>query len=126
MTNAQKRYRGFTFTELTVAMIVLGIILSCLAMSLRGFSEFNKYLLTKQHCIYAASAVLDSATAEAEKISAEDIQRLWPDVKIVTEATNGTGKWDGLKLLKVTAIGRMPRKKIKVELSRYVLSRQER
>lgn len=126
MTETQKRHRGLTFTELTVALMVLGIILSCLAISLRVFSEFNKYLLIKQHCIYAASAVLDGATAAAEKINAEDMQRLWPDVIIATETTDGTGQWEGLKLLRVTAVGKMPHKKIKVELSRYILIGRER
>ena len=126
MINTKKRYRGFTFTELTVALAVLGIILAALAMSLKGFSKFNKYLLTKQHCICAASAVLDGVTATGQILSREDIQRLWPDVSITTQTANGTDQWEGLKLINVTAIGKMPRKEVKIEMSRYVLPRQEK
>ena len=117
----RKKYHGFIFTELVVALTVLGMILAGLAISLYGFSKFNRYLLTKQHCISAATASLDSITATGEKIDDEVIERLWPDVSITTEISDGTGQWEGLKLINVTAVGKMPRKEVKVEFSRYVL-----
>ena len=120
MTIAKKRYQGFLLTEMTVALIVLGLILTGLAMSLYGFAKLNKYLLTKQHCICAAEAVLDSITATGYPIGKEDIQRLWPDVNITTLTIDGQGQWDGLKLIKATGIGKISRKEVKVELSRYI------
>ena len=120
MTIAKKRYQGFLLTEMTVALIVLGLILTGLAMSLYGFAKLNKYLLTKQHCISAAEAVLDSVTATGQAVSKEDIQRLWPDVSVTTQSINGQDQWDKLKLIKATAIGKVSHKEIKVELSRYI------
>ena len=120
MTLIRKKYHGFIFTELIVALTVLGMILAGLAISLYGFSKFNRYLLTKQHCICAAEAVLDSITATGYPIGKEDIQRLWPDVNITTLTIDGQGQWDGLKLIKATGIGKISRKEVKVELSRYI------
>ena len=121
MIVVRKKYPGFIFTELAVAFMVFGLILAGFAVSLYGFSKFNRYLLTKQHCVSAATALLDSITATGEMIDNKDIQRLWPDVNITTEISNGTGQWEGLKLINITAVGKMPRKEVKVELSRYVL-----
>jgi len=116
-----KKYRGFLLTEITVAMIVLGILLVGLALSLNGFAKFNRYQLVRQQCIAAAQAELDSMTATGKAIPDEDIKRLWPKLSVSIKNSIGTGQWQGLKLIEVTASGMAFSKEVRVHLSRYVL-----
>lgn len=116
-----KKYRGFLLTEITVAMIVLGILLVGLALSLNGFAKFNRYQLVRQQCIAAAQAELDSMTATGNAIPDEDLKRLWPKLSVSIKNSIGTGQWQGLKLIEVTASGMAFSKEVRVQLSRYLL-----
>lgn len=116
-----KKYRGFLLTEITVAMIVLGILLVGLALSLNGFAKFNRYQLVRQQCIAAAQAELDSMTSTGKAIPDEDLKRLWPKLSVSIKNSIGTGQWQGLKLIEVTASGMAFSKEVRVQLSRYVL-----
>ena len=116
-----KKYRGFLLTEITVAMIVLGILLVGLALSLNGFAKFNRYQLVRQQCIAAVQAELDSMTATGKAIPDEDLKRLWPRLSVSIKNSIGTGQWQGLKLIEVTASGMAFSKEVRVRLSRYVL-----
>jgi len=119
MTDKQTRYRGLIMTELIVAMIVLAMIMVAFAMSLDGFGRLNHYYFTRQRCVSAAQATLDSIAATGEPIDKGDLKRLWPDIDIRIDETEGENQWKGLKLAKVTAIGKSRNKKTEVCLSRY-------
>jgi type II secretory pathway pseudopilin PulG len=71
----KEKYGGFLLTEIIVAMALLGLIISALAVSLRGFGSLNRYQLVTQQCISAAQAQLDSMTATGKPIPGEDCRR---------------------------------------------------
>ena len=108
-------------TEMMVAATLLAILLVGLALSLNGFARFNRYQLVRQRCIAAAQAELDSITATGTPIRNEDFKRLWPKLSISIKSSPGTGQWQGMKLVEVTANGKSFRKEVKVQLARYVL-----
>ena len=124
MSDKNKKYGGFLFTEVIVALTILGILLIGLALSLDAFRRFNHYQLVKQRCIAAAQAQLDSIAATGESIRDEDFKRLWPKLSVSIKESAGTGQWEGMKLVKVTARGNSFDKEVKVKLSRYVLREQ--
>lgn len=113
-------HSGFLLTELIVAMTVLVIILSCMAMMLKVFRDVNQYQLARQQCIAAAQAQLDCITVTHRPIKEEDVNRLWPKVSMVTEETDGKEQWQGLKLVKVRATAAVGSKEVIVELARYI------
>jgi type II secretory pathway pseudopilin PulG len=121
MFGKNKKYRGFLFTDLVVGLIVLGILLAGLALSLHGFAKFNHYQLLRQNCIAAAQAQLDNIATTGRPIPDEALKRLWPKVSVSIQQSEGTGQWEGMKLVKVTAGGKSFRKEVKVLLSRYIL-----
>jgi len=121
VSDKNEKYRGFLFTEVVVALTILGILLVGLALSLDAFRRFNHYQLVKQRCISAAQAQLDSITATGKSIRDEDFKRLWPKLSVSFEKSAGTGQWEGMKLVKVTARGNSLDKEVKVKLTRYVL-----
>ena len=57
-----------------------------------------------------------------ESIGQDDLDRLWKGIEISVEAEQGKGEWKGLTLVKVTAVGMVQKRKVKVELSRYLAS----
>ena len=124
MSDKNTKYRGFLFTEVIVALTILGILLIGLALSLDAFRRFNHYQLVKQRCISAAQAQLDSITATGESIRDEDFKRLWPKLSVSIKESTGTGQWERMKLVKVAASGKSLDKEVKVKLSRYVLREQ--
>ena len=115
-------YKGYLLTELMVAMAVLVIILSCMAMMLKVFRDVNQYQLTRQQCIAAAQAQLDCIAVTGRPIIEEDLKRLWPEVNIITEQSDGKNQWQGLALVKVKATAKAGRKNVTVELARYITS----
>ncbi len=42
-------------------------------------------------------------------------------MSVSIQQSEGTGQWEGMKLVKVTAGGKSFRKEVKVQLSRYIL-----
>ena len=120
MNHIHRKNPGFLLTEMIVAGTILGLITGVLALSLYTFSRFNHYQLITQHCIAAAQAQLDSITATGKPIPDEDFQRLWPKLTISVERSAGTGQWEDMNLAKVTATGQSYRKKIEIQVSRYV------
>ncbi|MBA7609577.1 hypothetical protein ES703_16768 [subsurface metagenome] len=125
MSGKNKKYSGFLFTDLVVGLIVLGILLAGLALSLHGFAKFNHYQLLRQHCTAAAQAELDSIAITGRPIRDEDVKRLWPKVSVSIQQSQGIGQWEGMKLVKVTAGGKSFRKEVKVQLSRYILGKEQ-
>ncbi|MHC4758616.1 MAG: hypothetical protein ACYTE8_08160, partial [Planctomycetota bacterium] len=108
------------FLELAVTLGLMGIILTCLSISLISFQRFNDYQLTRQKCIAAAQAQLESMALSGTKLDDGTLKRLWPKVSIEVEKSPAAGQWQGLELIKVTADSHSFNKDVKIELSRYI------
>jgi prepilin-type N-terminal cleavage/methylation domain-containing protein len=115
------KHNGFLLTELMVAMAVLVIILTCMAMMLKVFKNINQYQLARQQCISAAQAQLDCIAVTGEPISEENLKRLWPKMNIEVKRSDGIGQWEGLKLIKVSATAKADNKDVSVELARFLV-----
>ena len=120
MSRKNKKCDGFLLAEMIVSITILGILLVGLALSLHGFAKFNRYQLVRQRCIAAAQAELDSITATGRAIRDEDFKRLWPKLSVSVKKSPGTGKWEPMQLVEVTATDKSHRKEVKIQLSRYV------
>lgn len=120
MLITKNKYRGFLLTEIIVAMGLLGLLLAGLALSLHGMAKFNRYQLTRQRCIAAAQAQLDSIVTTGGPLGDEDVQRLWPGLRVSYRRSPGAGQWQGLERLEVTARGKSFRKEVTIRLSRYI------
>lgn len=125
MTGKPGKNSGWALTELIVSIGILGMIMGGLYMSMNTFRVFNKYQLIRQRCAAAAQAQLESIAATGEKISDKDNERLWPDVEISVERKDGSGDWQGLRLITVTARNVRLKKTVSVQLSRYLSAEQE-
>ncbi|MEN6386992.1 MAG: hypothetical protein ABFD79_17570 [Phycisphaerales bacterium] len=117
--------KGSLMTETMVALALLGVIMFCMAIGMRTFGGLNQYLYAKQRCISAAWAQLDSIKATGRPIIAEDNERLWPRVKIQIEQSDGTGQWEGLKLMKVKAETMSMGNHVQVEMARYFAEKKK-
>jgi len=122
VSGKNKKRGGFFITEITVASAILGILLVGLALSLYGFAKFNRYQLVRQQCIAAAQAELDSIAIMGKPIPDEDFKRLWPKLDVNIKSTAGTGQWQEITLVEVTAKGKSFNKEVKVQLAGYVLA----
>ena len=120
MRTEQTRYRGLMMTELIVSKAVLGMLMIAFAISLDGFRRLNHYHFTKQRCVSAAQATLDSIAATGAVINDSDLKRLWPGIIVKIEESEGTGQWKGLKLISVSAKGTTGSENVEVRLSRYI------
>jgi type II secretory pathway pseudopilin PulG len=108
-----------------VALAVLGMVVTGLALSLYGFAKLNRYHWMRQHCIAAARAQLDSIAVTGEVILDEDFKRLWPNLSVSIKESAGAGQWEGMKLVEVTARGNSFSKEVKVQLCRYFVADRE-
>jgi type II secretory pathway pseudopilin PulG len=120
MTDNKRRYGGFLFVEITVSLTVIAMLLAGVAFSLNGIAKFNHYQLVRQQCIAAAQAELDSLTATGKPIQDEDFSRIWPRLNVSIKKSAGQGQWKGTQLTTVTTSGKYLRKKVTIELSRYI------
>ncbi len=120
MFGINKRHGGFLLTEIIVALSVLGLLLGGLGVSLAGFARFNRYQLTRQQCIAAAQAQLESITATSKPIPDQEFTRLWPGLAVSIREIPGVGQWQGLTLVEVTASDKSRRKSADVQMSRYI------
>ena len=69
----------------------------------------------------AAQAQLDNLTATGQSISEEDFKQLWPKINMTTKQSDGTGQWEGMKLVEVAVNGMSFDTPVKVKLSRYII-----
>ena len=120
MSRGNAKYSGFLMTEIIVALTVLGLLLAGLGVSLAGFGQFNRYQLTRQQCIAAAQAQIESLAATGRTIPEQDFARLWPGLTVSVQEKPGEGQWQGLTLIEVTASDKSRRKIVEIRLSRYV------
>jgi len=113
------RKSGFSLIELIVALGVLGLLLSLFGASLYQTRTFSHALWTRQHCIAAAQATLDSISVQKPLAQAET-KRLWPRIELSTAYAPGQGSWQGLTLVTVTGQSQSYRRPVHVTLARYV------
>jgi type II secretory pathway pseudopilin PulG len=119
---------GFLLTEIIIALSLLGLLLGGLGVSLAGLARFNRYQLTRQQCIAAAQAQLESIAATSAPIPDKEFTRLWPRLTVSIRQTPGEGQWQGLTLVEVTASDKPAlsavegsrRKNVEIQLSRYL------
>ena len=57
----------------------------------------------------------------ARPIPDEDFERLWPKLGVNIKRSAGTGQWQAMTLVEVTATGKSVNKEVNVKLARYVL-----
>jgi type II secretory pathway pseudopilin PulG len=126
MSRTKIKYAGFTIAEVVVALVVLGMVVSGLALSLQTFAKLNRCQWMRQRCIAAAQAQLDSIAVTGQAIRDEDFRRIWPNLSVSIKESAGTGQWEGMKLVRVTANGRTFGKEVQVQLCRYFLDQRER
>jgi hypothetical protein len=119
MSTERTRYCGLMMTELIVSLTILGMLMIAFAISLDGFRRLNHYYFTKQRCVSAAQATLDSMAATGTEINNNDLKRLWPGVVIKIDKSQGSGQWKGMDLISVTARAASLNKKVEIRLSRY-------
>lgn len=120
MARDRTRYGGFLWAELVVAMGLLGVVVTGLAVSMTGFTLVNSSQWTRQRCTAAAQAQLDGLVATGRPIEPQELQRLWPRVDVRVERSPGAGSWKGLDLVQVTATTQTGRRKVTVHLARYL------
>jgi type II secretory pathway pseudopilin PulG len=117
----RRKTNGWAATEVVVSIGILALLFVVLEASMSTARKFNKYQLVKQQCIAAGQAQLDSIAATGEAISEGDFERLWPGIKFDIIQSPGSGQWEGMRLIKVTTVGRSVNrtKDVKAELYRY-------
>ena len=125
MVDKNKKCGGFLITEMMTSLLVMGILFGCLALSLDGIRRFNHYQLTRQRCIAAAQAQLDSISVTGGQISEKDFKRLWPKLNVSIEKSDGDGQWEKLKLIKVKTKAKSFDKNVEIELTRYISNQME-
>lgn len=119
MISKGRKNDGWMMTELIVAMTLLGMLLVALASALDDFRRLNHYHLTKQRCASASQATLDSIAASGVLLAEGDLERLWPGMNIAIEQQQGSGQWEEMVLLEVTAGCQSLNKNVEVRLCRY-------
>jgi hypothetical protein len=125
MPERSNKYRGFLITEAVTAFAILGVLAIGFAISLNAFSRFNGYQMVRQRCIAASVAQLESISVTGEPIGEDDLKRLWPGISVSFDKSGATGQWQGTELVKVTTSGTSYRRKVEVELARYILIQRD-
>lgn len=116
----RRRASGFLLAELIVSITVVGMIVVGLVVTMQVAARSNRYQWSRQQCIAAAQAQIDSLTATGKPLADEQIQRLWPKVTVVVDRSAGQGQWAGLELFQVTATMQATSHPARVRLARYV------
>jgi len=112
--------RGFMMAEVMVGTALLAMALAALAVILQGVSKINVHQWTRQRCVAAAQAQIDSLATSGKAIEESEIERLWPRVRVSIARTAGDGVWQGLDLVRVTAVGWAESHEVSVHLERYL------
>ena len=111
---------GWILIEMMTALIILGILMFALIKTQVQIQKFNAVQLARMRCTAAAQAQLDSIAVTGRPIAAEELARIWPGVRLEVEQSAGEAEWAGLRLLKVTAVGKAKGPEVTVELARYM------
>jgi Tfp pilus assembly protein PilV len=112
--------KGWVLTEAVVAVALLGLLLGGLATIQSSTAALNDTYMNQQRCLSAATAMLDSLAATGRPLSADDCQRLWPNVTASVEQAAGQGDWAGLTLVKVVTTAEDRGRQVRMEQNRYM------
>ena len=115
-----RKMRGWITLEIIVGITILVFISGAFALTMVQSGKFNRIQLTRQQCLAAAGAEIDSLAVTGERVDPKDFARLWPRLKSNIAYSSGAGQWDGLRLVTVTVTGSTGKKEVKIELSRYL------
>lgn len=118
---------GWILTEVVISISLLTVLLLGFSLSQQATARLNAVELTRQKCIAAAGAQLDSLQATGRPVATDELARLWPTVRTQLAITPGQGQWQGLTLATViaTAEARAGHPEVKVELARYYARKVE-
>jgi Tfp pilus assembly protein PilV len=119
----KKSLRGVILTEAVVSLVVAAVVMAAaIDVRIRARREARKAMLYQQ-CVAAGQAQLESLSAGGGQFEAETVDELWPDIRLETTRTPGTGDWQGLDLATVRAEGKDGQVQTGVTLRRYVRAR---
>ena len=121
----KRKNNGWITIEVIIAISLLTLLFTAIAVTIKTTARFNKIQLTTQQCLAAGRAQIDSIAATGKRIDTEDFRRLWPGLDVTIDQTPGTGDWQGLTLLEVTTSCKDSPKPVKVQLCRYLPNAQE-
>jgi type II secretory pathway pseudopilin PulG len=117
---ALHRRRGWALVEAIIALGLLSMVATILALTQSDAGRFNAVQLARQRCIAAAQAQLDSISAGGRELPPGEVARLWPGLKTGVSRSPGQGQWQGLTLVRVQADGVARDRPVSVVLARYV------
>ena len=119
INKTRSRRGGWILVEILIAIGVMGMLIGGLAVAEQSTRAANAFYITRQRCISAGQAQLDSLAIRGRPIAEADMKRLWPGVKTELSAADGQGQWQGLRRVTVVATGLYSGPEVKLELSRY-------
>jgi type II secretory pathway pseudopilin PulG len=114
-----RRRRAFLATEMLVALSILGIVMTGLALTLHSVGRFHRLLWCRQQCLAACQAQIDSLISTGHGLDPNALSVLWPRVSTDVEIRSGQGQWQGLDRVKVTASIPDGGHTVRMTLSRY-------
>lgn len=120
---ARGHARGWVLVEALIGLGLLSTVAGVLAFTQSEARRFNAIQLTRQRCIAAAQAQLDSVSVDGRELPPAEVARLWPGLKTDVNRCPGQGQWQGLTLLRVRADGDARGRPVSVVLARYVRQR---
>jgi type II secretory pathway pseudopilin PulG len=120
--NYNRKHQGTITIELITAIALLIVITAALMASLEFYAHCNRLQWTRQRCLSAAQAQLDSIMVQKAPLSQEDIYRLWPGVQCTLSKQSGSDPWKGLDLYTVTATSKVRKRIVSIQLKRYIKS----
>ncbi|MGQ9651144.1 MAG: type II secretion system protein [Phycisphaerae bacterium] len=99
----RNRLRGFSFIEVTVGIVLLGLIVALSSQAIFSYQRTRNQLIDRQALIWAASAQLQRIAAGAALDSRPPDGFLSEGVSLHAEAKPGKGDWAGFTRVTVTA-----------------------
>jgi hypothetical protein len=121
MNNTMKHKGTITFEVITAIFLLIALTAALMA-SLEFYAHCNRLQWTRQRCLSAAQAQLDTLMVQKAPLSGEDIHRLWPGVQCTLTKQSGNEPWKGLDLYTVTATAKVRKRIVSIELKRYIQS----
>jgi type II secretory pathway pseudopilin PulG len=123
--NNRRKYSGSLTIEVITAIFLLIVITAALLTSLRFYGYYNRLQWTRQRCMAAAQAQLDSIMVQNAPLSPEEIQHLWPGVKCTLSKQPGQNQWKDLDLYTATTTAQVRKRTVSIQMKRYIKSGEQ-
>ena len=120
MNRRNFKRRGFLLLDAGVSIALITALLFVLGFAMSACGKYNRYNLVKQRCLAACRGQLESITVRGKAIDEETMRRLWEDVEVSVERSDGRGQWEGLELVRVRALGKAGRRSVEISIERYI------